>query len=208
MKDNVHKKVGILGGSFDPIHYGHINIAQSAYEEYQLDEVWFIPAGHSPNKEESAMTPAVQRAEMTQLAIANYPYFKLSTIEIDAAETSYTYRTLEKLDESFPQYQFYFIMGADSLDYFEHWFHPEIICQHAVLLVAVRDDMNLDEINQKISVIHSLFPADICTIKSGITPVSSTKIRQRTALGQNLDACACPEPVKEYIRAHGLYRYI
>ena len=206
MKENVHKKIGILGGSFDPIHYGHLNIAQSAYKEFQLDEVWFIPAGHSPNKSESAMTPAAQRAEMTMLAIKDYPYFKLSTIEIDAAETSFTYRTLEKLDEAFPRFQFYFIMGADSLDYFEHWFHPEIICQHAVLLVAVRDDMDLAEIDRKISVIQSLFPAVICTIKSGKTPVSSTEIRQCAARGQNLDISQCPGPLKEYIKAHDLYR--
>lgn len=91
------KRVGILGGSFDPIHKGHLNIAQSAYEEFALDEVWFIPAGHSPNKDEKKMTAADIRAEMTALAIYDIPYFKLSRMEIDAEGTSYTYLTLTKL---------------------------------------------------------------------------------------------------------------
>ena len=94
------KRVGILGGSFDPIHKGHLNIAQSAYEEFALDEVWFIPAGHSPNKDEKKMTAADIRAEMTALAIYDIPYFKLSRMEIDAEGTSYTYLTLTKLKEA------------------------------------------------------------------------------------------------------------
>lgn len=205
MKQNIRKKVGILGGSFDPIHWGHINIAKSAYEEYALDEVWFIPAGHSPNKKESAMTPALQRAEMTSLAIAEYPYFKLSTIEIDSAETSYTYRTLEKLSEKYPEIQFYFIMGADSLDYFEDWLHPEIICRHAILLVAVRDDMDIAEINKKIATIQALFPAKIIPIRGGRTAVSSTEIRKRAA-DNTPDISQCPKAVQKYIKTHGLYK--
>jgi len=153
MKKNVcSKKIGILGGSFDPIHQGHLNIAEQARIEFDLDEVWFIPAGHSPNKNESEMTSAEMRTEMTALAVASSPYFKVSRIEVDAEETSYTYITLSKLKEQYPNLQFYFIMGADSLDYFEKWRHPEIICQKSIILTAVRDDMDLDEIYAKIPV--------------------------------------------------------
>ena len=104
------RKIGILGGSFDPIHQGHLNIARSAYREFALDEVWFIPAGHSPNKEEAEMTPAQVRAEMTQAAIKNDASFKLSRIEIESSGTSYTYKTLQHLKEQFPEDQFFFIM--------------------------------------------------------------------------------------------------
>ena len=97
-------KIGLLGGSFDPIHQGHLNIAASACEEYDLAEVWFIPAGHSPNKNEAQMTPAECRARMVSLAIQDYPQFKLSRIELDAAETSYTYRTLTKLVDRHPEF--------------------------------------------------------------------------------------------------------
>lgn len=101
-QQHFQKKIGILGGSFDPIHQGHLNIAESAREEFSLDEVWFIPAGHSPNKEESSMSAAEVRAEMTALALLDYPYFKMSSMEIESAETSYTYRTLTKLCACYP----------------------------------------------------------------------------------------------------------
>ena len=110
MSELCGKKIGILGGSFDPIHNGHLAIAKAAYEDYQLDEVWFIPAGHSPNKEESKMTAPDVRAEMVALAIRPYPFFKLSMIEILSEETSYTYLTLTKLCEQYPDAVFYFIM--------------------------------------------------------------------------------------------------
>jgi len=153
------RKIGILGGSFDPIHQGHLNIARSAYREFALDEVWFIPAGHSPNKEEAEMTPAQVRAEMTQAAIKNDASFKLSRIEIESSGTSYTYKTLQHLKEQFPEDQFFFIMGADSLDYFDKWRHPEIICQNATVLAAVRDTLELPQIEGKIRCIKALFPA-------------------------------------------------
>ena len=85
------RKIGILGGSFDPVHNGHLAIARAAYTDFDLDEVWFIPAGHSPNKNESGMTRPEYRAEMVALAVKPYPYFKMSTVEIEAEETSYTY---------------------------------------------------------------------------------------------------------------------
>ena len=91
------RKIGILGGSFDPVHNGHLAIARAAYTDFDLDEVWFIPAGHSPNKNESGMTLPEYRAEMVALAVKPYPYFKMSTVEIEAEETSYTYLTLTKL---------------------------------------------------------------------------------------------------------------
>ena len=121
------RKIGILGGSFDPVHNGHLAIARAAYTDFDLDEVWFIPAGHSPNKNESGMTLPEYRAEMVALAVKPYPYFKMSTVEIEAEETSYTYLTLTKLKNRYPDTIFYFIMGADSLDYFEEWKHPDTV---------------------------------------------------------------------------------
>ena len=138
MNDLSGRKIGILGGSFDPIHNGHLAIAKAAYTDFQLDEVWFIPAGHSPNKNENAMTSPQLRAQMVALAIKPYPYFKLSTMEIEAEQTSYTYLTLTNLKNRYPDTSFYFIMGADSLDYFEEWRHPEIICEKAAVLVAAK----------------------------------------------------------------------
>ena len=83
------RKIGILGGSFDPIHNGHLAIARAAYTDFDLDEVWFIPAGHSPNKNESGMTPSEYRAEMVALAVTPYQNFKMSTVEKEAEEKAY-----------------------------------------------------------------------------------------------------------------------
>ncbi len=181
-------KIGLLGGSFDPIHQGHLNIAASACEEYDLAEVWFIPAGHSPNKNEAQMTPAECRARMVSLAIQDYPQFKLSRIELDAAETSYTYRTLTKLVDRHPDMDFYFIMGADSLDYFEQWRYPQIICEKAVILVAARDSLSCAQIREKAAAIKRLFPARIYPLQGGYTSVSSTMLREQIS---SLKAFSC-----------------
>lgn len=206
INQNKTRKIGILGGSFDPIHMGHLNIARSARIEYGLDEVWFIPAGHSPNKNEAEMTPAQTRMRMAELAIEGEPYFRVSGIELESRQTSYTYRTLTYLQERYPTIQFFFIMGADSLDYFESWRHPEIICEKAVILVAVRDDMDLTEIQHKINFIQSLFDAEIYPVSRGRTAVSSTALRQRIREGQ-LDLSMLPERVAAYIAKHHLYGY-
>lgn len=199
----MNKKIGILGGSFDPIHMGHLNIAESAYREFALDEVWFIPAGHSPNKNEGEMTPAAARVDMTELAIAPYAFFKLSRIEVETEGTSYTYRTLTRLKEQHPDTQFYFIMGADSLDYFDQWRHPEIICQKAIVLAAVRDDMDIACIEAKIAAIQALFPAEIYPVRGGRTEVSSTQLRKMLRAGENPPML--PDGVFRYIRERHLY---
>ena len=202
----MEEKIGIFGGSFDPIHCGHINIAQSAYEEVNLNEVWFIPAGHSPNKDENRMTPAEIRAEMVSLAIEGIPGFRLCDIEIKAKETSYTYLTLTKLKDLYPDKKLFFIMGADSLDYFERWYHPEIICQKAVILAAVRDDMNLSEINRKIAQIKKLFPARIYPISGGKTDISSSSLRDELSRGEEDKTIMLPPRVAEYIKRNHLYQ--
>lgn len=203
--DYIGKKIGLLGGSFDPIHQGHLNIALRAQMEFALDEVWFIPAGHSPNKKESDMTSAETRAAMVSCAVKPYSCFRLSRIEVDAPETSYTYLTLSKLCEQYPKTNFYFIMGADSLDYFEKWRHPEIICQKAVILCAVRDAMDIAEIKDKILMLQKLFKAEIYPICGGRTDISSTSLRAQIALGDKRPELL-PEAVWEYIISQGLYR--
>lgn len=204
--ENFRKKIGILGGSFDPIHMGHLNIAQSAYLEYGLDEVWFIPAGHSPNKDEREMTPAGIRAEMVSLAIEPYPHFRLSRIEVEAKETSYTYLTLAKLKAQYPDIEFYFIMGADSLDYFAEWRHPEIICEKAVVLAAVRDDMDAGRMEEKIAYIKALFAARIYPLKCGRMDVSSTELRWQVKHSTE-EPAMLPKSVLAYIKEHQLYGY-
>ena len=200
-----NKKIGILGGSFDPIHNGHLAIAESAYSDFHLDEVWLIPAGHSPNKDEDKMTSAAVRAEMVALAAQGIPHFRLSTYEIDKEGTSYTYLTLSDFKEQYPDTDFYFIMGADSLDYFDAWRHPEIICQKAIILVAVRDDMDLDDIQAKIEHIKTQFSAEIYPLSCAKIDISSSEIRVKLHSSEDIGDMV-PHSVADYITKQGLYR--
>ena len=114
-------KTGIFGGAFDPIHKGHIYMARKAMEEYSLDRILLVPSGHSPNKTENAMTAFSHRYNMCKLASEAVPGIEVSDIEIKDESTSYTYVTLQKLKQLYPEDELYFIMGGDSLDYFEGW---------------------------------------------------------------------------------------
>ena len=151
------------------------------------------------------MTSAAMRAEMTALAAQDIPHFKVSTHEIDKEGTSFTYLTLTDFKEQYPDTDFYFIMGADSLDYFDAWRHPEIICQKAVILVAVRDDMDLDDIQAKIEHIKAQFSAEIYPLSCKKIDISSSEIRANLQDGK--DICGMvPPAVADYIAEHELYK--
>ena len=198
-------KIGILGGSFDPIHNGHLHMAVKAYEEYELDEVWLIPAGHSPNKDEGKMTKAKDRLAMCRLAAAFYPFLKVSDIEMISEERSYTYRTIQKLTESYPDDEWYFIMGADSLDYFDQWRHPEIIGSLAHILVVNRDEFQDEDLKKKIASIRQLFSADIQIVHCEKYPISSREIRTKLMKEEEVSGWISQE-VLCYIKEHDLYR--
>ena len=109
-------KIGIMGGTFDPIHNGHLMIAEYAYRQFSLDEVWFLPNGNPPHKDNPDIAKETKaRVEMTALAIEDIPYFKLNTYESERTEKSYSYQTIRHFKEKYPEHEFYFIIGADSL---------------------------------------------------------------------------------------------
>lgn len=197
-------KIGILGGSFDPIHKAHVYMAQCAKDAYELDEVWLIPAGHSPNKDENKMRSAEDRLAMTVLAAESLEGICACDIEVISEERSYTYRTLEKLTESYPEHEFYFIMGGDSLDYFDKWYHPEIIASLAVILVIVRKDFPVADMEAKIEKLQKLFPCDIRLASCPQYDLSSTMIRNNI---EDRDFCLkhLDEKVYNYIIEHHLY---
>ena len=120
-----NKKVGIMGGTFDPIHYGHLILAQNALDTFSLDEILFVPSGTPWLKESTKVLSKNKRVSMTGMAIEDNPDFALSTIEIDREGNSYSYETVEELKRLQPKTDFYFIMGADSLLEIERWKHPD-----------------------------------------------------------------------------------
>lgn len=197
-------KIGILGGSFDPIHYGHLNMAINAYKEYALDEVWLVPAGHSPNKNEARMTSAEDRLEMARLAAYEYPYIIANDYEIQKPTTSYTYQTLQELKCKYPENEFYFIMGGDSLDYFDTWRHPELIADAAVILVVIREGFSQDAMEAKVKAIKKIFPCDIRFVHCDRFDISSTQIRNTVYTDSNINDYL-PESVLNYIKEHNLY---
>ena len=192
-------KIGILGGSFDPIHKGHLHMAQKAYEQYELDEVWLIPNGNAPHKDVDKMANSTHRMAMCQLVADAYPFLKTCDIEITSEEYSYTYITVSKLKEMYPENEFYFIMGADSLDYFEKWRKPEIIASKCILLVINRDEFSEADMLKKIKRINSIFPADIRIVHCQKVDISSTDLRKELNTEDVLPA------VYEYICKNKLY---
>ena len=138
------KRIGILGGTFNPIHNGHVYIAKQAMEAFSFDELWVMPAGIPPHKRIAGDISPYSRRMLCEAAVADEPKMRVISEEIYKATPSYTYETLQKFHAEFPQDEFYFIIGEDSLDSFAHWVHPEIIASLATIVVAVRNDENRD----------------------------------------------------------------
>lgn len=197
------KKIGIMGGTFDPVHYGHLLIAQSAAEEYGLDQVVFLPTGRSPHKKSSEVTDPNIRCDMVRIAIRSNPAFVLSTLEAENPNVNYTYRTLQKLNCLDPKTEYAFIMGEDSLDDFHDWKCPDEICRLSSILVAVRNQAGLD-LKEKIGKMAQLYAADMRMLHAPNFSVSSREIRERIRLGKSI-RYMLPEEVEEYIRQNLLY---
>ncbi|MDE6435668.1 MAG: nicotinate-nucleotide adenylyltransferase [Lachnospiraceae bacterium] len=210
--------VGIMGGTFNPIHNGHIKIAKAAYQQYHLDEVWFMP-NHIPGyKDSKELLDGQTRLNMVALAIKKYPYFKASDYELRRSGKTYTAETMELLKREYPKIQFYFIIGADSLDYFDKWREPEKILQHAKILTAPRDDVSKTIMQQHIEKLHKQFGKNhFYPIDCSMIDCSSSEIRkqiathllegygilQREMLSKQLNLD--PE-VLQYIEDHHLYQ--
>ena len=131
-------RIGIFGGSFDPIHFGHLILAEQCREQANLDQVWFIPCSLGPHKKDGAHSTDRQRIEMVELALAGHTPFVLSKIEIERGGVSYTVDTLKQVRESNPDDELYLLMGDDSLESFDSWREPKTICELAIPLVVNR----------------------------------------------------------------------
>lgn len=198
------KKVGIIGGTFNPIHLGHLILAERAYEEFELDEILFIPAGVSYFKDQSTILDKKTRITLTGGAIGDNPHFALSTIECDRAGNSYTYETLEELKRHNPDTQYYLIIGADSLVQMELWQKPENILRDAIILVAKRQGPTTQEFLDKMEEIKTKYNADIRVIPCTYIDISSTEIRERVKAGKSIKYLV-PEVTENYIKKHHLY---
>ncbi len=197
-------KIGIMGGTFDPIHDGHIQLAKTAYEQYSLDEIWFMPSGDPPHKEGQHITPGNMRMDMVRLAMpAGFP-FLASDFEIKRTGLTYTAETLHMLSQMFPGKKWYYIVGEDSLLYMEKWHTPEVIFQKAVILAAPRHARISDRLQAHMDWLRKTYCADIRLLDSPFIPVSSREIRQAVKAGDQY-VPHVPDNVLKYIHNHHIY---
>ena len=199
------KRVGIMGGTFDPVHNGHLIIAEMALENFELDEILFVPSGIPWLKDVSKVLNKKTRVSLTGIAIEDNPNFALSTIEIDREGNSYSYETVEELKKSNPDTDYYFIMGADSLFDVEIWKNPEILMKNCTLLVAVRDDYDQQQMRDRVNYLVHKYQAKIELLATPRVDISSTMIRERIAAGKCV-RYMLPDPVIEYIKKMQLYQ--
>ncbi|MBA7700900.1 putative nicotinate-nucleotide adenylyltransferase [subsurface metagenome] len=196
--------IGVLGGTFNPIHRGHIIIAEETRTQLDLAEVHFVPTAQTPLKEDSSILSAEHRVQMVCLAIADYPHFKLSTIEIDRPGPSYTVDTITELwDKLGAENELFFIVGCGSLAQFSQWKEPSRIIQMCRLVAVPRPGYSLPDLNSLEAVIPGLSERLIVLDKPEID-ISATEIRKRVAQGLSIRHLA-PEPVEEYINKNRLY---
>ncbi|HJD47675.1 MAG TPA: nicotinate-nucleotide adenylyltransferase [Candidatus Mediterraneibacter norfolkensis] len=203
-------KIGIMGGTFDPIHIGHLLLGEFAYEDFGLDEIWFLPNGNPPHKDTSANVAELKdaldhRVEMVKKAIEDVPYFHLNLCEAVTDRHSYTYKTMRMFNRLYPNDQFFFILGADSLFSIEKWMYFREIFPTCTILAAMRDDKDADEMKRQIRYLRERYGADIELLQAPLVEISSTTIRRRSAGGRSVRYMV-PDAVGEYIREHKLYR--
>ena len=199
------KKIGIMGGTFDPIHKGHLMLAQAAYSELGLDEVLFLPSKNPPHKLDKQITSEEARCRMVMLAIEGYPQFRFSDIEMKRQGRSYTVDTLRQLKSRYEQDMLYFIMGADSLLMLQDWKDPEEILSLAVIVVAVRDDVGKKELEEVRKGLLQKYSGEILLLSMERSRESSTMIREAVHEGKDISQMV-PEPVVAYIEEKGLYQ--
>lgn len=201
-----HMKIGIMGGTFDPIHIGHLLLGEFAYENFHLDEIWFLPNGNPPHKttDESGVS-LDDRIEMVKLATDDVPYFRMNLYEASSKKHSYTYSTMRALREMYPEHEFFFILGADSLFSIEQWKNFREIFPSCTILAAMRDDKDTESMQAQIRYLNGKYGADIRLLQAPLVEISSTTIRRRAENGLSIRYMV-PDVVSEYIQSNALYK--
>ena len=199
------KSIGILGGTFNPIHNGHLYIASEAMEELNLSEVLFIPAGNPPHKNDLAILEAELRGEMTKEAIKDYQGFKYCDYEINKKSYSYTYETLQYLKSKYANTKLYFIVGADSLLNLDKWKNVPEIFRLAQLVVFLRPGFSTEELKKVKKETEDYYSTKIILLELLQMDISSSDIRKRIAENRNYQFLI-PKEVYRYIEQNSLYK--
>ena len=196
------ERIGVLGGTFDPVHNGHLHIAGTLRTALDLDSVLWVPAGRPPHKTDQIVSSDRDRLAMLDLALAGSATDEISTIDIDRSGPSYTADTLEILAGHFPSARLFFLMGKDSLRDLPTWRHPERILRVAELAVAGRPGVDTDFESLELQV--SGLGKRVHVVPTEEIAISSSEIRLRVKENQSIRGLV-PGSVEAYIRDHGLY---
>lgn len=200
-------RIGIFGGSFDPVHYGHLLLAESCREQCRLDQVWFLPAALPPHKQTALLAPPDRRLDMLELATGGHPAFFVRADEIDRGGVSYTVDTLAALRASAPGHEWFLLLGADSLADLPNWREPQRIAELAQVVVVRRPERSLHE-HSGLAASAVAAPAQAAApLVVAMPPIglSASDIRDRVASGRSIRFMT-PRAVELYIQTHGLYR--
>jgi nicotinate-nucleotide adenylyltransferase len=200
-------RIGIYGGSFDPIHMGHLLIAETVRELCELDQVVFVPAATAPHKQDQQVTSAKHRRELVELAVGGYAPFSLDDRELERGGVSYTVDTLKAIHGERPDDRLFLIMGGDSLVDLPTWKSPQEICRLARPIVVARPGAPPPDPTILQTLMPDLSTNEIqsCLIELPLIEISSTDIRQRVQNGQPI-RFRTPRSVEKYIETQGLYR--
>lgn len=200
-------RIGIFGGTFDPIHVGHLILAEQCREQAGLDQIWFVPCARQPLKDRPITTTDRQRCEMIELAIAGCEPFHLCQLELERGGTSYTVETLEQIQASQPNDELFLLMGDDSLESFAKWKSPQRICELAIPLIVNRpgfDQVDMTPLKQYVED-KRFREIESYRVTSPMVDISSTELRERIKSGKTV-RYLLPRAVEKYIETQGLYR--
>ena len=204
------RRVGLLGGTFDPIHYGHLVIAEEVRTVLHLAEMVFVPAGHPPHKPGRIVTEAQHRLAMLELAIASNPHFTISLVDLERPGPSYTVETLQVLRQQWgAQTAIYFVIGGDSLEDLLAWYDPAGILKQLTALVAVQRP-GYEEAAGYRDTLEARLPGirqRLIMVQAPQLDISATDLRRRVAEGRPIKY-QTPEAVERYIIEYGLYRHL
>ena len=200
-------RIGLFGGSFDPVHQAHLTLAACCRVQAKLDQVWFVPTAHQPFKPGGPFASNADRLAMLELALADQQACEICTHEIQRGGMSYTIDTLIHLHEANPQNEWFLLMGADSLADFPYWRRPADICRHATPVVVNRAGEPPPNFGHLEEFVTAQRLAEIAALRVQMPPsaISSTAIREAIAAGKPWES-QVPQDVAGYIVEHGLYQ--
>ncbi len=199
-------RLGIFGGTFDPVHLGHLILAEQCREQAKLDQVLFVPAARPPHKEEHELTRFDQRVEMLALAISGQPAFRVDELEKNRPGPSYTYLTLDELRQKHAGAELCLLIGADTLQDLPQWVQPRRILETATLVVSPRPgwDVDPDRLREALA-LEADFPLRLQLVHAPLVDIASRDLRARIAQGRSVRYLV-PRAVEAYVAEKGLYR--